>query len=281
MTKLKKILICLIPFALMSLINDSDTNNSRPFDSIDFSRDDWLLTFTENIHDTSINNFGDISQKIKLINDSEILDSLKSNFICDLDKQIDGPHEFVITLYKNNRFSKQFVFDNQENFDFGELNDHFIEIKKSKDLTLTGTENLNKTKQNLNNKNIDFYYSSEFEHLYGSLKKNGSSLDNLVVKNNFTYNLEISFSNLHRIGIDQQGAFRELFEIYPELNNDTLIFSFDGNTRQNDYRLYKFSFPCPENFSLDIERFKKSNNVFFYNLIGVKPTEYYLTQLIK
>ncbi len=251
---------------------------TRPIEQLDFNSGKWTLVLNEIVHDTTLKGFGELDQNLTIINDYKILDSLKSEFECNLDKQIDGYHEFVISLYKDNKIFEEYVFDSQRNFDFGELKKYFQPIKMEKTEPIIGSNNLTKKKRKLLISDIDFYYSSKFQYMfsqYGNVKNPNKN----NFKNDFTFTIEISFSNLHSIGIDTKGAISELTKIYPELKNT--LFSCNGNKRKNDYRYYQISFPCSSEFVLDSDKLKKKDNVVSYKIIGIKPTVYFLTTFIK
>lgn len=271
--------ILLINFFCFSSKGQSIASNlTKPFKEIDFKSDECILVFEEIIHDTTYKRFGEMNKIQKLINDNHILDSLKTEFSCNLSQQSDGPHEFVISLYQRNKIVDRFVFDNPSHFNFGELNKYFQTIKKEKDETIIGTKKLNQKKKNFLKKNIDFFYSSEYEHLYRHYN-NREKHDANDYKSDFKFSIEISFNTLHRIGIDRKGAIHELTKIFPEIKD--VIFSCNGNQRKDDYRYYKISFPCTSDFKFNSDKLKNNNNVVEYEIIGIKPTEYYLTTLIK
>jgi hypothetical protein len=119
----------LISLTILTLIvgfSFGQTNNDTPFDTIDFSTGKWLLVFNEIEHyENWTNDNNTMDETIQIIDNGQTIDSLKKQFKCDLKKMIDGQHEFVITIYKDGKEFKQYVWDNPENFSFGSLQEHF------------------------------------------------------------------------------------------------------------------------------------------------------------
>jgi len=104
---------------------------SSPLAKYDFKTNELLLLFDEMTHDTTFSKkFAVMERVIHIIDDMDILDSLKSEFRCNLTKQIDGPHEYVITIFKKNQSKgiERWVYNDTSNFSFGTLESHLIPV---------------------------------------------------------------------------------------------------------------------------------------------------------
>lgn len=116
--------------------DDSESGWTRPLENVDMSEGKcWGITLTE------IYNIGEAHPREKrklggnrhlerlekkwVIGGLQELAHLKDEFRVRMDEQIDGYHEFVITLRGKDCKAQEFVFDSKANFDFGQLESHF------------------------------------------------------------------------------------------------------------------------------------------------------------
>ena len=95
-----------------------------PLSSYDFTSADWLLLYSEITID-SLNFSKEHQEYILAIDDETILDSLKTELQCNLDKLIDGYHVFVITLISDNQEKEYLVWDNHNHLSLGKLRPFF------------------------------------------------------------------------------------------------------------------------------------------------------------
>ncbi len=102
----------------------SNKLTDSPLTKYNFTSNDWLLLYSEIVID-SVDLDKEHQEFILAIDDESILDSLKTEFWCNLDKQIDGYHVFVLTLISNNEEKEYLVWDKKNNLSLGKLKPFF------------------------------------------------------------------------------------------------------------------------------------------------------------
>lgn len=102
----------------------------KPLEKFDFKNNKWQLVYMERTDNDS----GD-TRKFWIINDSRTIDSLKSEFKGDYDKQCDGSKEYHVYLYKDNFLVKgDKVFDwiaiygQKKYFSFGKIKKALVPV---------------------------------------------------------------------------------------------------------------------------------------------------------
>lgn len=118
-------------------LDESESEWTRPLENVDMSEGKcWKITLTEifNIggaHPREKRKLGgnrhlERLEKKWVIGGLQELAHLKNEFRVRMDEEIDGYHEFVITLSDKDCKTQEFVFDSKKNFDFGDLQSHFM-----------------------------------------------------------------------------------------------------------------------------------------------------------
>jgi hypothetical protein len=101
----------------------STLKTSRPFESLDFKNHKWQIVYVEDKCDPITYNW---IQNIWMLNDNNIIDSLRYQYKCDLKKQCDGEKEYHIFSFKDHWHNDWNLFCNQNYFSLGKLKPYLV-----------------------------------------------------------------------------------------------------------------------------------------------------------
>jgi hypothetical protein len=74
---------------------------------------------------------GKFEMNMWLLNDNRIIDSLKNEYTCALNKQGDGESEFQVYLFKDHIHNDWNLFNNQKNMSLGKLKSQLVPVRNT------------------------------------------------------------------------------------------------------------------------------------------------------
>jgi len=109
-------------FFTFLLLGCATLKTTKPLATADFKEHSWKMVYIEDEDPDT----GKFVQEIWILNDSKLIDSLRNEYSCDLNKQGDGDKEYQIYLFKDNKNYDWVCFNNKKNFRLGNLKSKLI-----------------------------------------------------------------------------------------------------------------------------------------------------------
>lgn len=235
-----------------------------PLSDIDFKSDEWLFVYVERAYPDT----GNAIDRVWMLDDGFVIDSLKREYKCALNKQSDGPQECILYMYKNRKYYDWLVYNDRKFFTFGALlprmvpvTVHLINCKDSLTASIK-IDSLNKRHiKNICYPDLDIPYKYRF-----SLKLPFSNVNDSVFKTKI---------EKRKWGTDFPSKAKEEFlKLYPELKEDQVYIYGAGYYYQADIH-------CHKNFVFDESKLKENKIIRFYEIIGYEEKPYTIECFIK
>gem|GEM_PF-4572934 len=193
--------------------------------------------------------------------DPKIIDSLKSEFKVDLNKQSDCYKCFITSVYKNGDLYDMYIFDNKKNYSFGKLKKKLIPVL-SQNIDCVDYKKANTLVDSLNNLKIlnvcmpdlteKYHYVLQVKFSYKKSNDSSSSKSSL---------LNPRFDSITKL---------EFLKFCPELNFDQIY----TNTYNNSGNAF---IECNDNFILDATKWNGSDLIKIEDVLAVVPKQYTVT----
>lgn len=206
------------PFIILSIIQTillgcTTLNKTQPLKNSNFKEHNWKIVYIETEESSNVNK----KQNIWVLSDNKIIDSLKNEYSYKPKKRGDGAKEYQIYLFKDNTNHEWACFNNDSDFQLGELRSKFQQVNtayyhfKNFHSTKTFVDSLKKlnitytlTPYISTNSNVDEYAIKINLYINGKSK--------LLIGKNPGYYDSRSYTQ------------EELAKIYPELNEKDYTF---------------------------------------------------------